>query len=454
MSTLRQFLDQASADGLVVDSNEPIGRTKPLASVLSRESDQVHLHRVEGYDGRLVSGLVSSRRLAARALGVEPAALLDSLSRLLAGSGSVRVVDRAPFEEHVVERPDLGTSLPLQPFYPGDGGPYATAFVVAARSSVTGQNLSFHRMMYLGKNRFAVRVVRRHLHAILAEGQGKAQVAVFCGVHPAVLLAAAVSAAPDMDELRLAANMLGGLDVFEVLPELFVPAHAEIVLTGSFTGELVDEGPFVDLTGTYDGVRRQPVFEVDRLWMRSDPIYHAIVPAGPEHKVLMGLPREAALLRAARSACPTVEDAVLTAGGSGWLHAVVSVRDSGPGQAVNIGTAVLAAHQSLKRVVVVDHDIDILAQQDVEWALATRVQPDRDIVILDPARGSSLDPSRRKDGTTSKWIVDATIPAGADRSEFLRADAQGDAQGEAQGDVRDNARGDVSGGLDQTQRGR
>ena len=106
-----------------------------------------------------------------------------------------------------------------------------------------------------------------------------------------------------------------------------------------------------------------------------------------------------------------------------WLHAIVRIKDPAPGQAVNVGMAALAAHPSLKRVTVVDSDIDIYDSEAVEWALATRVQPDRDIQVIHTARGSTLDPSRELgQETTAKWIIDATIPPGQDKGPFLRAE--------------------------------
>ncbi len=374
--------------------------------------------RFAGTEAEAVSGLVSSRALVATALRCGEGEILERLGR--ARERPDLLVEADPdWEERDPER--LGEVLPLVRFYQGDGGPYGTAFVFAARSRRFGLNLSFHRMMHLGGNRFAVRVVRRHLHAILEEGEGRAQAAAFAGVHPAVLLAAAVSAEPELDELAMAAGLLGeALGVSQVADGLLVPSHAEVVLVGRFTGELAEEGPFVDLTGTWDGVRRQPVFQVDRFLVRPSPVCHVVVPAGPEHQLLMGLPREARLAAAARAAAPNVVDVALTPGGCGWLHAVVSLREPAPGQAVNVGLAVLAAHTSLKRVVLVDADIPVRDPMAVEWALATRFQPDRDLHVIGPARGSSLDPSRGEGSTTAKWILDATIPPGRDVSAFRR----------------------------------
>ncbi len=419
---VREFLEQARSQGLLDDRDRLLDLDRPLAGALRIEAGRVALFHQTGRPGKLVTGLVSDRRLVAMALGTSPGDVAHRIGNAKPDESLLHAVSQAPFMEHLLDAPDLSEVLPLARFYAGDGGPYTSAFVFSARDERGLGNLSFHRMMFLGGRRFAVRLVPRHLHAILERSEGKGRVVAFCGLHPALLLAAAWSGAPDLDEMALAPALAGRPMEYVDMDGIRVPAHAEVVLDGRFTGELVEEGPFVDLTGTYDVRRRQPVFEVDRAFVREDFHYHAILPAGPEHMVLMGLPRQAAVLAAARAACPTVVDAQLTAGGAGWLHAVVSMRQAAAGRAVNVGLAALAAHASLKRVVVVDDDIDIQDPQAVEWALATRLRPDRDVHVISGARGSSLDPSRDRNGGTAKWILDATIPPGADRDEFLRAE--------------------------------
>jgi UbiD family decarboxylase len=248
-------------------------------------------------------------------------------------------------------------------------------------------------------------------------------VAVLLGVHPALGLAASTSGGPEFNELEMAAALLGGLEVVE-LDGLLIPAETELVLRGKITEELAEEGPFVDLTGTLDGVRQQPVFTVQAIYRRPGFLYPTIVPGGAEHRLLMGCPQEPRIFRAVANAVPDLVSVVLTSGGSNWLHAVVSLRRPRPGQAKNAGLAALGAHPSLKRVVVVDDDIDPRNAEEVEWAIATRVRPDQDLVIIPGCRGSSLDPARSpSDDTTAKWLIDATIPPGGRREDFVRADA-------------------------------
>jgi UbiD family decarboxylase len=185
----------------------------------------------------------------------------------------------------------------------------------------------------------------------------------------------------------------------------------EILLEGKILPhERADEGPFVDLTDTYDVIRREPVIEVNKMHYKEDPLFHAIMPAGLEHKLLQGLPQEPRIFNIVRNTVSTVKNVVLTEGGCCWLHAAVSIQKQTQGDGKNFLMAALTAHPSLKHCVVVDEDIDIFKSEDIEYAIATRVKGDEDIIMVPGARGSSLDPTATPDGTTTKIGVDATKP--------------------------------------------
>jgi 2,5-furandicarboxylate decarboxylase 1 len=422
MTDLRDFIEQQAALGRVVRIADPLDPVAEAGAALAaHEGRIVILEQVRGYDTPVIGGVVSSRTLMAAAIGARPEQAVPRLAAAMDQPRPCRTVTDAPFLDDPISTTDVGSVVPLLTFDPGADRPYTTSTIVAARSPQHGMNLSFHRMMYLGDNRFSVRIVPRHLRAILGEGGGVAEVAVLVGVHPAISLAAATSGAPDFDELELASALLpAGLDVVD-LDGLDVPAGCELVLRGTIGQQRAEEGPFVDLTGTLDGTRQQPVLEVTRIYRRPGLCYHTIVPGGQEHQLLMGTPQEPRMLRAVGNAVPCLHDLALSGGGCHWLHAVVALRQPLAGQARNAAMAALGAHPSLKRVVVVDDDVDIHDAAAVEWAIATRVQPDRDVIILPGCRGSSLDPSRDPaDSTTAKWLIDATIPPGADRGEFVR----------------------------------
>jgi 2,5-furandicarboxylate decarboxylase 1 len=194
---------------------------------------------------------------------------------------------------------------------------------------------------------------------------------------------------------------------------LLVPAEAEWVLEGRLTQELAAEGPFIDLTETYDIVRQQPVIEIDCITHRQDAIYQALLPGLEEHKLLMGMPREPTIYAAVNAACRCT-NVCLTPGGMSWLHAVVQIDKQGPDDGSLAITQAFEGHSSLKHVVVVDTDVDPFDPAQVEWAIATRFQADRDLLLFRDQPSSSLDPSATQvpgqKARTAKMGLDATIP--------------------------------------------
>jgi UbiD family decarboxylase len=228
---------------------------------------------------------------------------------------------------------------------------------------------------------------------------------VCVGLPPHVLLAAALSPPKGTDELAIAHAMAPTPTVRAKTVPLEIPADAEIVFEGRLTHKFATEGPFPDLTGTMDTTRTQPIFQVTAITHRRDPIFHALLPAGLEHKNLMGMPREPTIYAEVSKVvrCTGVR---ITPGGCSWLHAVVQIvpREAGDGRRAI--EAAFRGHSSLKHVVVVDTDVDISSPADVEWALA------------------SLDPSARQvpgqKTRTTKMGLDATIPWGAPRDGYLR----------------------------------
>ncbi len=282
-------------------------------------------------------------------------------------------------------------------------------------------NASIHRMMVVGKDRLAVRLVApRHtylMHKKALERGEALPVAIAIGLDPRVIFAVSTRV-PEGMEMEYASALLGEpLEVFECENGIRVP-HCEIVLEGYIGDETAPEGPFVDITGTYDKVRNEPVIVITKISHREDPIYHAIIPSGREHKLLMGVPYEPRIFSAVGGVAD-VRNVVLTDGGCCYLNSVVQIKKRTEGDPKNAILAAFAAHPSLKNVVVVDPDINIYDPNDVEFAIATRVLANRDMLVITNVRGSSLDPICAPDGTTTKVGVDATIPLG-EEEKFRR----------------------------------
>lgn len=411
---LRELLEALRERGELVTIRRPVRAAGEAAGVIDALAGRpVLFERVAGSACRVVANLAARRRTVALGLGVPEEELLPRLVEALRHPQAPIEVGDAPCQEVVEPAVDLG-ALPILTHGPRDAGPYVTAGVMAVADPDMGPNLAFHRLLRLDGRRFAVRLVEgRGTHTAWRKAAGDLPVAVFLGAPMAVLLAAAMSPAPGVDEMGIAAA-LGPLPVVRCRSvPLWVPAECEVVLEGRLTHALADEGPFIDLTETYDIVRKQPVLEVDCVTHRRQPIYQALLPGGLEHKLLMGMPREPSILAAVAEVCQ-VKGAHITPGGTSWLHAVVQIVKRHPDDGRRAIEAAFRGHGSLKHVVVVDDDVDPFDLQQVEWAVATRVQADRDVVILPEQPGSSLDPSASqvpgRKAQTAKMGIDATIP--------------------------------------------
>ena len=360
------------------------------------------------------------------AIGIEPEAYIDTLGWAMDHPSEPEMVSvsDAACLENIANKVDL-TSIPIPHHWTQDRGRYSSASIIVAQDNGI-RNVSFHRQFLRDKNHLVVRLVPRHLRTMVmnAREEGReVSVAVVNAPDPVVLLAAAMSFDDNIDELTIAAALheklySSPLQLVELPNGVHVPADAEYVWWGRVTLEDDDEGPYVDITGTVDDVRQEPVIEIDGLAHRNDPIFHALIPGEAEHKTLMGLPR-APTIKAAVNEVVECSDVHMTEGGCGWLGAVLKINKKHPDDGMRAIEAAFAGHKSMKIVTVVDEDIDITDPVRVEWAMMTRWQPDKDTLILSNQRGSSLDPSRYSDGKTSKIGYDATIDFGVERDGFM-----------------------------------
>jgi len=427
---VRTFLAAAEARGWLRHVDAQVDPYLDLPRVVHALGEEpVLFSSVKGWDGPIVAGLCSRRRHFALALGIEEDGLLDALLAALRAPVAPDVVDSAPCHEVIVEGDDVDLRhLPIVTHFPGDGGPYVTAGVAVVNDADLGRNLSYHRLMRVGPRCFTARLVEgRGTHRAWEKAGGDLPMAVCVGAPLSVQLAGAMSPAPEVDEMAIANALRPVPTVRAVGSDLEVPAETEIVLEGRLTHDLGDEGPFVDLTQTRDFVRQQPFFIVDRITHRRDPIYQALLPGGDEHRLLMGMPREPTIYDAVSRVC-TCRDVVITAGGGHWLHAVVRITKRAPDDGRAAIEAAFQGHTSLKHVVVVDEDVDAADPTAVEWAIATRFQAARDLMVFHDQPSSSLDPSAQhvpgQKTRTSKMGLDATIrwdsPSGPSRPEDYR----------------------------------
>ncbi len=427
--SLREALKTVEDAGEVVHVEDEVSPIFEISSIMNSipDSPVVFFDNVKGCDVRVVGNICATRERLCLALETTVDHLYEKIIEAMSRPEAPKIVGDSPVKE-VVEEPRL-SRIPILKHFERDAGPYITSAIISARS-LDGkiENVSVHRLLLLDDRRLAIRLVPRHLFKLwsMAKEAGRdLDVAIAIGVHPAMLLAAASSPPFGVSEYHVANRLLNGrLKLIRCEKvNAYAPAEAEIILEGriSHVNE-APEGPFVDVTGAYDAERLQPVVEVVNVMRREDYIYQALLPGGPEHMLLMGLPREAAIYEAASKVVPEVKAVNLSLGGCGWLHAVISIRKQTDGDAKNALLAAFAAHPSLKHAVVVDTDINIFNPEEVEWAIATRFQAEEDLLIIRNVRGSTLDPSAdMKTGLTTKVGVDATRPLKAPKGKFERA---------------------------------
>lgn len=418
--SLREWIQRLRDSGELTEARRPLSsRLEAAAFIKAMEPKPVQL-QVDACKIPVAGNICASRELIAEYLNIRPDQIAPTLLAAIEHPTKPRMVDEAPCFEAYEDTVDLNR-LPLLFHAERDGGKYISAAVVVAHHPEFGQNVSFHRLMQISRDELAIRVVPRHLHAILEKSGGELPVAICIGNAPNVLLAGACSVELGRDELEIA-NTLKPLDVARCAEAgCRVPAETEFVLVGRVTGRKHEEGPFIDLTETYDLVRSQRVVKVDRIYHRQQPIYHALVPGGLEHKMLMGIPREPTIYREVSKVCDCAE-VLITPGGASWLHAIVKIRKRSEDDGRRAIEAAFRGHTSLKHVLIVDEDVDANNPMEVEWAFATRFQGDRGLVVKVGEVGSSLDPSADPETRkTAKLGFDATKPLQVKGKNFEKA---------------------------------
>jgi 2,5-furandicarboxylate decarboxylase 1 len=409
--SFRDMLETLRQTGAFIEIDQPVSPHLQAAGILKElEPDPVFFSQVAGSPFRVAGNLLCSKDSFARYLGIPVADIIPTLTRAIEEHSPPEVVKRAPCQDVMIEESDLD-ELPILFHCEGDGGRYITSGVMIAGHPSYGQNMDFHRCMQFSKTEMAVRVVKTRNFDIFLEELGQVDVAICVGVAPNVLVAAATSVEIGLNELEIANALEPVMVVKAFTSDLLIPAESEFVIEGTvYRDRRHAEGPFVDLTETQDVVRQEPVLEVKCITHRNDPIWHALLPGGLEHKLLMGMPREPTIYREVNKVVHCL-DVNINPGGCSWLHAIVQIRKGHEDDGRKAIEAAFHGHTSCKHVFVVDEDIDIYDPLAVEWAMATRFQADRDLVRLGRQRGSSLDPSADPDTySTSKVGFDLTAP--------------------------------------------
>lgn len=421
--SFRDFLQQAEISGDLVTIDKVVNTTFEVANVANALAGRpVLFNQIHGYPGwRICANPCSDRKYFSMALNVPIPELVHHLAQANDHPQMPPLVTTAPCQEVILNEVNL-YQLPILLHLPQDAGHYIASAVVITKDPELGRNMCYHRLLRLDKTHFAARIIEnRGTYNAMQKTSGDLPIAICIGVSLPVHLAASMGPPPGVDELAVAHALAPTPLVKCLTHDLEVPADAEIVLEGRITRRQTREGPFMDLTETMDVAREQPVLAIDLITHRRDPIFHALLPGGLEHKILMGMPKEPTIFAEVNKVarCTGV---TITPGGASWLHAVVQIDKRGEDDGRRAIAAAFKGHGSLKHVWVVDTDVDIFDPLAVEWAVATRFQADQDLVILENQPGSSLDPSGKhtpgQKSRTAKMGLDCTIPWNADKSKY------------------------------------
>ena len=400
----------------------------------------VLFNNVAGHQYPVVTGLFSSYRLLAHALDVDPTdngrVLSEFMRREANPLGPVRYAGTtAPVQEVVLtgDHINLG-DLPVQQHCEGDSGRYITIGCLICRDPVSGViNVGTYRHELKDANHMGCMMNPvQHAETIRSRhhGAGKPmEVAIFIGHHPAYHIGAASRGPLEHEELAVTGGLLG--EPVELVPcktvNLEVPAYAEFVIEGRIhPNSFQMDGPFAEYAGYYGAPMNVPIIEVSAITHRQQPIWHDLFPSFREHTQVGLLCREAQLYRRLREIVPTLVGVHLPPSGANFWHCYVSIKKRVQGEGKLAGLAVLGSNYDVKHVIVVDDDIDIYNDEDVLWAIATRVQADENCSIITNSFGAHLDPSAygedrsTKGRMTTKVIVDATMPIGKPFAKRVR----------------------------------
>ncbi|MEM4662404.1 MAG: UbiD family decarboxylase [Candidatus Diapherotrites archaeon] len=419
----RSFLKKLEKEGDLIKISRPVSKNLEAAAVLKAlDGKPVLFENIRESNFMIAGNVFSSKRYISKYFNCKEKDLIRILVDALNKPKKLKVSKKGPCQEVVIEDEEIDLDkLPILKHTKIDGGNYITSGVFVARDKELGMNASFHRCMQLDKKNFSVRVCERNLYEFLNRAGGELDVAVCIGNPASVLLAGATSPPIGQFEFEIASALEDFNVVKAKFANVYVPASSEFVIEGTLTmNELANEGMFLDLTGTRDLVRKQPILKVKKITHRKNAIWHALLPGGNEHGLLMGMPREPTIFNEVNKVAKCI-NVNITQGGCSWLHAVVQIRKENDEQIKKVVKAAFKGHSSLKHVFVVDEDIDANNMQDVEWALATRFQADKQLYIYPGQKGSSLDPSAdQKTRITCKVGFDLTIPANKNKDDFKR----------------------------------
>ena len=426
---LQTFLKRLKADHpeQLLEVDEPVSREFE-ATALVMEAERlpscpaVVFRNIAGSEFTMAANVLAHRPRLAWALETSEERMVHEFKERIQRPVPPTVLKDAPWQENSLlhDAADL-RQLPILTHFEQDGGPYVTAGLLVARDPQSGMStVGFHRMQLKGPRKLGVSLhSRRRMFEYFrrAEEKGESLEAAICiGVHPLVSLGALTLPPAGIEKFALQGGLLG--EPLELAPcatvDVNVPRWSEIVIEGRILyGVREKEGPFGEFTGYASNRSTENVFEATALHYRNRAVYQDINGGDSmEHCRCLSMPREVEFTNVLEKTIPNLKAVhVPVRSGVGSFHCYVSLRKTAEGQGKQAIFSVMGADHYVKLVVVVDDDVDIFDEEQVLWAIATRMQANRDVFIVDSAMGTLLDPSAT-DGLTAKMGIDATKPMG------------------------------------------
>ena len=432
----REFLQVLRDNRELIDIDRPIALTdvgKAMKQSYHRQGPALQFNQ-NGTNYPLVAGIYSTRRKALLAFeATEETIFQKFLAGLERPIPSFLVDGAPPCQDVVLTGDDIDLSrLPIPTYSPKDGGPYITPGIVVSKDPETGvPDVGHYRFLILGKNTVSFSAQPFHRFGKNITKYRKLglppKAAVVLGVDPILAYACQVQVPDDTDDFALAGGLRGApVELARCKTvDVDVPATAEVVIEFEVDlNETVMEGPLGEYTGYYTPATLKPLARVTAITHRRDAIMQGLLTGKPitENHILKQIPFEASLWRSLSRQFPTIRGIAVTPAGGVSFHMVIAMEPRYAGEARQVILAAMASNTRPKWVIVVDPDIDIRNHNDIDWALSFRVQPARDIIVVDNTPAGPSDPSvdlskPRPERISSTVGIDATLPFGASFSE-------------------------------------
>ena len=448
---LRDFIGQLEAQGELKRISQPIDTNLEMTEVCDRtlrgEGPALLFENPTGFGIPVLGNLFGTPKRVAMGMGAESVTALREIGKLLAAlkepeppkgfkdaldklpmykqvlNMAPKVVKNAPCQAHVLEGDEVDLSkIPIQTCWPGDAGPLITwALVVTKGPFKERQNMGIYRQQVIGRNKVIMRWLAHRGGALdfrdwqQAHPGERFPVAVALGADPATILGAVTPVPDALSEYAFAGLLRGSKTelVKCIGNDLQVPASAEFVLEGYLEpGEMADEGPFGDHTGYYNEVDRFPVFTIERITHRDNPIYHSTYTGRPpDEPAVLGVALNEVFVPILQKQFPEIVDFYLPPEGCSYRMACISIKKQYAGHAKRVMLGVwsfLRQFMYTKFVIVVDDDVNVRDWKDVIWAMTTRMDPARDTVMIENTPIDYLDFASPVSGLGSKVGFDAT----------------------------------------------